>query len=129
MNAIIFVLIGIGLINTIYLSSHVISKKPVKCYFFPPEWCTKVQFSNYSRTFGIPNPFAGLAMFILLFVFMLLYVNGLFAFWPVTVVVLIGFLFSMYFTYIQGFVLKAYCTWCVLSAIEFVLLFLIIAFR
>ena len=43
-------------------------------------------------------------------------------------IIVIGFLFSAYFTYIQGAVLKAYCTWCVLSAIEFLLLFLVLTF-
>lgn len=124
----LFILIFIGLANTLYLSFHVISKKPVKCFFFPPEWCTKVQFSSYSRTLGVPNPFAGLAMNILLLVFLLLYLAGFFPFWPITLIVLIGFLFSMYFTYVQGIILKAYCTWCVLSAVEFTILFLLIIF-
>jgi len=38
----------------------------------------------------------------------------------------IGFAFSMYFTFVQAFILKAFCTWCVVSAVDFTLMFLIL---
>ena len=53
---IIFVFALIGIADTIYLIYHVITKKPVACLFFPKEWCLKVQYSKYSKTFGIPKP-------------------------------------------------------------------------
>lgn len=122
----IYVFAAIGLIDTIYLSSHVRSKKPVKCVFFPEEWCHKVQYSKYSRTFGIPNPYAGLGMYVLILAMLSLYVAGSWPFWPVATVISIGFLFSLYFTAIQAFVLRAFCTWCVVSAINFVVMFIAI---
>lgn len=125
MNATLWVIValaGIGVLNTIYLSYHAITKTPVKCIFFPDEWCHKVQMSSYSRMFGIPNAFMGFAMYAGILVFSLLYASDVTPFWPVTVLILMGFLFSMYFSYIQASVLKAWCTWCVLSAIDFTLL-------
>jgi uncharacterized membrane protein len=36
---------------------------------------------------------------------------------------LVGFLFSLYLTAIEAFVLNAWCVWCVVSAIAMTLLF------
>lgn len=120
----IIVILGVlGTFNTLYLSSHVFTKKPVKCIFFPPEWCAKVQYSKYSRTLGIPNAFAGLGMYLAILALAFFYNAGTIPFWPLIAIISFGFAFSLYFTLIQGFVLKAFCTWCVVSAIEFFLLF------
>jgi uncharacterized membrane protein len=37
----------------------------------------------------------------------------------ITLLVLVGFLFSLYFMYVQAFVLRAFCTWCVISFVNF----------
>ena len=125
-QTLIFVVAGIGLIDTIYLSYHAFTKTPVKCLFFPAEWCAKVQQSPQSRLFGFPNAYAGLAMYALIIVSLFLFIQGTIPFWPTTVVVLLGSVFSLYFTYVQAFVLRAFCTWCVLSAINFLLLLIAI---
>ncbi len=125
----ILVLTGIGIINTLYLSYHSLTKTPVRCLFFPPEWCEKVQYSKYSRTLGVPNSMAGLTIYSAIFILTLLYSAGMVSFTPIAVLVIIGLIFSMYFTFIQAFVLKAFCTWCVVSAIDFILLFVILLLR
>lgn len=56
------------------------------------------------------------------------YAGEVVPFWPIQVIVTIGFLFSAYFTYVQAFVLKAFCTWCVISAINFTIMFLAVWF-
>lgn len=123
----IFALIGLG--DTLYLSYHAINKSPVHCPFFPDEWCRKVQRSKQSRLFGFPNAFAGLGMYVLILMFLgLSMTQRVFPFWPVSVVVTIGFIFSAYFTYIQARVLRAFCTWCVLSAINFLVMFIAVFF-
>ncbi len=119
---IILLLAGIGILNTLYLTYHAINKTHVKCIGFPPEWCRKVQASKYSKTLGIPNPYLGLLMYVAIVVLAILFLNGIVSFWPITVIVLFGFAFSLYFIIIQAFVIKAFCTWCVLSAIDFLLL-------
>lgn len=120
----IFVFSGIGILDTMYLSYHAIKKTDVACWFFPKEWCMKVQYSPQSKTFGIPNAFAGFAMYAAIILFAILFLNGLAPFWPITAIVTIGFLFSLYFTFVQAFVLRAFCTWCVVSAINFIVLFI-----
>jgi uncharacterized membrane protein len=125
---IVLILGVIGLINTIYLSYHTFTKKPVACIFFPREWCEKVQYSTFSRTLGIPNSFAGFFIYASILVLTVLSMYNIVPFTPVIVIIVIGLLFSMYFLFIQAFVLRAFCTWCVLSAIEFILLTLTVAF-
>jgi uncharacterized membrane protein len=88
----------------------------------------KVQYGPYSKTFGVPNPFAGFGMYVAILLLAYLFTVGSLPFWPVTAIVTIGFLFSLYFTYIQAFVLRAFCTWCVVSAINFIVLFVAVFF-
>lgn len=115
----LIVIISIGILNTIYLAYHTITHKLVACIFFPKEWCEKVQKSKYSKTFGIPNSYLGFLMLTLILLFTLMYSNGIISFVPSFIIIAAGFLFSTYFLYIQAFVLKAFCTWCVLSFIVF----------
>lgn len=125
MISLFFIIIIIGLVNTIYLSFHAIRGTSVYCLGFPDEWCKKVQYSTYSKTFGIPNPYLGLGMLLAILIFTLLYHFQDGSILPIHFLVSFGFLFSLYFSYIQSFVIKAYCTWCIVSAIVFTLLFIV----
>lgn len=126
-NGLLNVVSLIGLLDTIYLSYHAITKTDVACWFFPKEWCQKVQYSSYSKTFGIPNPYLGLLMYIAILV--LLFNPLLAPAWILPFIIIFGFAFSMYFTFIQMFVLRAFCTWCVVSAINFTIMFVSLWFK
>jgi uncharacterized membrane protein len=116
----VFVFSVIGLLDTAYLIYHKVVGSDVYCLFFPKEWCRKVQHSKYSKTFGIPNSVAGLGMYIAIFVLSLMFYKGMLpSFFLPQFLIGFGFLFSLYFMYIQGFVLRAFCTWCVLSFVNF----------
>jgi uncharacterized membrane protein len=119
---IIFVFTVIGILDTLYLVYHSIKKTPVTCLFFPKEWCEKVQYSKYSKMFGIPNSILGLSMYLAILLLAILQLYGIGNFVWLQIVVGFGFLFSAYFTFIQAFVLRAFCTWCVVSAINFIML-------
>ncbi len=121
----LFIVISIvGLLDTMYLIYHKVKGTNVACLFFPKEWCYKVQHSPQSKTLGVPNSYWGFLMYSLILVGTLLAKNTLLPSWPILLVVCFGFTFSMYFTYVQGFVLRAFCTWCVVSAINFSILFI-----
>ncbi len=121
----ILVFASVGILDTAYLSYHAYSKKPVACWFFPKEWCAKVQNSPQSKLIlGIPNGYMGFLMYAAILASCAAFLKGLLPFWPVTAVITVGFLFSAYFTYVQAFVLKAFCTWCVVSAINFTVMFI-----
>ncbi len=114
----------VGLVDTVYLSYHAIKRTDVACWWFPAEWCKKVQYSKFSKTFGVPNPFLGLLMYLAIIGLTYFAAIGLAAPWLVKAVVVFGFLFSVYFTFIQAFVLRAFCTWCVISAANFTAMFI-----
>jgi len=118
----------IGILDTLYLVYHKIQNTDVACPFFPKEWCRKVQYSPQSKTLGIPNSVAGFFMYAAILVLTYLFSLGAIGFWPILAIVTFGFLFSMYFTYVQAFVLKAFCTWCVISAINFIVMFITVWF-
>lgn len=116
---ILYVCGAIGILDTLYLIYHKLAGTDVDCPFFPKEWCHKVQHSPQSKTFGIPNSYAGFLMYAAILALTASYAAGAVAFWPIRAVVTFGFLFSMYFVYVQAAVLRAFCTWCVVSAINF----------
>lgn len=118
----------IGLFDTLYLIYHGLNGTDVACLFFPKEWCQKVQYSPQSKTFGIPNSIAGFVMYTFILLLAWLYSGGFAPLWPLQFIITFGFLFSFYFLYVQGFVLKAFCTWCVVSAVNFFVMFVSIWF-
>ncbi len=118
----IFVFSAIGVLDTLYLIYHMVKKTDVACWFFPREWCRKVQHSPWSKTLGVPNSVAGLAIYLLILTLGFFYLQGLVPFLSLQIIIGVGFLFSMYFTFIQAFVLRAFCTWCVISAINFIVM-------
>jgi uncharacterized membrane protein len=84
--------------------------------------CELVQSSRYAYLFGVPVAFFGLVGYALIFAVAL---TGLqpacrAARWPTTVAAWLaagGFLFTLYLTAIELFVLHAVCRWCVGSAV------------
>ncbi len=127
-TTLLYVCAAVGIADTLYLIYHKVRGTDVACLFFPKEWCRKVQYSSYSKTLGIPNSVAGFGMYTAILLLTWLYVGGSIAFWPIQAIVAFGFLFSMYFTYVQAFILRAFCTWCVVSALNFTVMFFAVWF-
>jgi uncharacterized membrane protein len=125
---ILYVFATIGVLDTMYLLYHKMRGTEVACPFFPKEWCYKVQHSPQSKMFGVPNSLLGLIMYVAILILTWLFTAGSVVFWPIQLVVTFGFLFSLYFTYVQGFVLRAFCTWCVVSTINFIIMFYFVWF-
>ena len=84
--------------------------------------CADVQNSPYSEVFGIPISVIGLLGYVVLLVLSLLrgHVDPEVEFYlPVLSfgTALIGVLYSAYLTYLEAFVIHAWCYWCVTSAL------------
>ncbi len=87
--------------------------------------CEVVRYSKYSHLFTLPVPFYGVLFYLSVIgtaLFCLVkkekrYQTVLFA------IATIGFIFSVYFTSLEVFVIKAICNWCVVSAIVSTILF------
>jgi uncharacterized membrane protein len=91
--------------------------------------CDLVQASKWAVFLGIPVPFLGLAGYAVLTVL------GMLAIQPrnvdsrplaiaLIVFALGGFAFSMYLTWLEKYVIHAWCRWCIASAIIATLIFL-----
>lgn len=116
--ALLFTLSAIGISETVYLiRTRLRSEKPI-CPI--GESCAVVLTSRYHKLFLIPNDVLGLLFYILaslLSGFLVIGVEPL-AFWSFlfTISVAIGTLLSIFFTYLQGRVIRAWCFWCLMSA-------------
>lgn len=106
------------------------AKRPLVC---PMHFeCDAVVHSDYSKILGVPVEILGMIYYACVF-------GGyvLLSFMPVAlppalnlilVLVSIGaFLFSVYLTVVQSFVLKKFCSWCLVSACICVLIFILTA--
>lgn len=83
--------------------------------------CDSVIHSEYSRFFGIPVETLGLFYYSVVIVF---YFFTLFKQFPplsvsfiMVTITFAAFLFSVYLTIIQAFILKNWCSWCIFSAV------------
>ena len=89
--------------------------------------CEQVLTSSYSRIAGVPLSTWGAAFYSLLFVNALIYGFGRYrsALRLNLLLTTIGTLFSLYFVYLQGWVIRVWCIYCLTSAFTQVLLLLI----
>ena len=83
--------------------------------------CEVVNSSRYATLFGVPVAAFGLGLYLVVFGLGLALAHGVGRGHLVRLgifgLALVGFLFSMYLTYIELFVLHAICPYCVLSAV------------
>ncbi len=113
-------LVGIsflGLLISGYLLISYVSPEPIPC--LSGGGCQTAQLSKYSSFLGIPTPAYGIAFYLVLGV--------LGALWSDTtkkkvlplLVFLVGsgFAVSAFLTYVEAFVIEAWCSWCVASAL------------
>lgn len=113
-------LVGIsflGLILSGYLFIAYVSPEPIAC--ISGEGCRAAQLSAYAAFLNIPTPAYGVLFYLILGI--------LGALWTETtkkkllpyLVILVGsgFAVSLFLSGIEAFVLKAWCSWCVASAI------------
>lgn len=94
------------------------SDRPIACW---TKDCDRIIRSPYSRLLGIHNSVIGFWLFLFIFSMTLLHDLG-WEPWPkltsTTLIALsfIGTLVSLYLTYVQFFILKGICNWCLTSA-------------
>ena len=121
----------VGFSDASYLSIKNINGEIVTCGAL--SGCSSVTTSVFSKIFGVPVAFFGVAHYALLFVVLLLLQERkdrrllLLA----TVVASVGLVMSSWFVYVQLFVLHAICLFCMLSAVTctVVMLLLIVGWK
>ena len=114
----IFAALG-GFLLAFYIFRKKQSREKMVCPFGSD--CDTVIYSEYSKFFGIPIEILGLIYYGLIAVSYALFLafpefaSPLVVF-SVLALTAVAFLFSLYLTFIQAFVLKQWCTWCLASA-------------
>ncbi|MBY0110674.1 vitamin K epoxide reductase family protein [Patescibacteria group bacterium] len=130
--SILIVLTLIGFADSAYLAHSALTADPLVCDIEGLDKCNTVAASPYSKLLGIPLAVYGLgfyAVILLLSVYLLsrssrLAVKGLAA------ASVVGALASAYFLFLQVFVIKAICIYCLASAVvSFILAGLVVAYR
>ncbi len=116
--ALLFTLSAIGISETVYLlKKRIIAEKPI-CPI--GENCAVVLTSKYGKIFVIPNDVLGVVFYIaaaFISGFLVIGIEPL-ALWSIVLklLVAIGAFLSLFFTYLQWRVIRAWCFWCLMSA-------------
>jgi uncharacterized membrane protein len=116
----------IGLADAIYLAVEHLSGRSVRCTI--TSGCSEVLSSEYATVRGIPLAMIGAAAYFTVFSLAVLAAYSYkWAAKLVTVIVAIMFLTTLWLLYLQAFVIKHFCQFCLLSAlVTFVLTVLIV---
>lgn len=115
----------VGFSDALFLFIKKIAGGPIPCFI--GTGCDTVTNSPYSKMFGIPLALYGVAFYLLIGGCTLLYLDTKKMFFarllfPITA---LGFLMSLYFIYVQKFLIGAFCMYCVISAIVSTILFVL----
>jgi uncharacterized membrane protein len=120
-----------GAADAIYLLIYKLTSNNLMC--LGSGGCHDVNFSIYSEIYGIPVSVFGLAAFLAILGILLLEgrlrivkENGPLSIFGIS---LGGVAFTAYLTYLEIFVIKAVCPFCVLSAILITLIFILAIIR
>lgn len=118
-------LLGLGISAYVWYSQR--SGRPIACW---TRDCDRVIRSPYSRLLGIHNSAIGFWVFLLILVMTLIghlrpepWPDR--AFLAVAALSLVGTLVSLYLAYIQLFVLKGICNWCLTSGLLILAIFIL----
>lgn len=111
----LLILAILGLAITIYLVYTRTQKKALACN---NDQCHAVLDSKYNKIFGINNDILGVLYYLVIiieyFLLTALMTNMIIYFQIITSIALLG---SIYLLYIQAFVLRKYCIYCIGTAI------------
>ena len=115
----ILILAFFGLADSIYLTQSELSGTPLLCNIQNLSGCNVVATSQYSHIFGIPLAEFGILFYAVIFILaaleLILFDQLLRR--ALQAASLIGILASLYFTFIQIFVIGAFCIYCLASAL------------
>lgn len=120
-----FIFAVLGAIDAGYLASLALRGDPLTCNFI--EGCEVVAMSPYSRVMGIPLSLFGfffytVSAFALIGEYLRPTVLGARL---LVAVSSLGLLASLYFAYLQAFVIRAWCEYCIFSGFMALLVFIV----
>ncbi|HUR97553.1 MAG TPA: vitamin K epoxide reductase family protein [Pyrinomonadaceae bacterium] len=105
-----------GLVDAAYLTVHHLTAEPVPCNIVAG--CETVLTSSYAQIGGIPLAAFGAAAYFIAFSLALLAAFGNRMMWTLFgVQVVLMSLFTLWLLYLQGYVIGAFCQFCLISAV------------
>ncbi|MBK9708962.1 MAG: vitamin K epoxide reductase family protein [Acidobacteria bacterium] len=111
--AIIVSLIGLG--DSIYLTAEHLAGRTIRCTVI--RGCSEVLGSSYAKIAGLPTASFGILAYFTVFSLATLALFGYRGAWKsLSLLVAAMFLATLWFVYLQAFVLHAFCQFCLLSA-------------
>lgn len=114
----------VGLADAIYLTIHHYTGEKVPCSIVAG--CEQVLTSSYAEIAGVPLAIFGAAAYFIAFSLAILAAFGNRLTWTLFgVQVSVMAIFTVWLVYLQGFVIEAFCQFCLLSAATTVTLFII----
>lgn len=131
LRTIAIALASIGLVDSIYLTWIKLANQEAVCAGIGS--CEVVNSSEYATLAGIPIALFGVGAFLAILIFLLFETQNQFleenSLMLVFGLSLAGVLYSAYLTYLELFVLKAICPFCVLSAVSLLGLLVVAGIR
>ncbi len=117
-----------GFLDALYLSIQRFRGVPIICKIL--EGCNKVASSIYAEILNIPVAYLGVAYYFLIFLLAIWFLasKNRNTFLLMSVFTVVGFLASIWFVYLQLFVIKAICFYCMISALTSTSLFILGAY-
>jgi uncharacterized membrane protein len=122
--AIILVLAFLGLIDSVYLAHAALSDTALSCGISGLDGCNIVAQSAYSRIFGVPNGIYGVVFYALTLILSFVMIRSYHS-WMLKLLLALtsaGLIASFYFLYLQVFLIKALCIYCLGSFIAALLI-------
>jgi uncharacterized membrane protein len=113
-----------GIVDAGYLTIHHLTSEPVPCSIIAG--CETVLTSKYAEIGGIPLATFGAVAYFIAFSLALLTAFGNRVMWTLFgIQVVVMSLFTLWLLYLQAFVIKAFCQFCLISALTTFLLLVI----
>lgn len=115
----------IGFVDAIFLAANHYLEAVPPCYIV--QGCETVTTSSYSKIFAIPVSLIGSMHYLGLIVLSLFYIDKKKS-WTLPVLFVgtsVGFIMSLWFLYVQLFIIKELCMYCLISGFTSSVLFLI----
>ncbi|MFI5240982.1 MAG: vitamin K epoxide reductase family protein [Microgenomates group bacterium] len=127
----LIVLSALGIANAHYLHFQYLRylKTGKKMYCLMGEDCASVVGSKYGKSFGVKNELIGITYYLMLMGYAILGQYITFTS-PIILLVeiatIVATLFSFYLLILQAFVLKSFCSWCLIAILLNILIFFVV---
>lgn len=114
----------VGLADAVYLTAQHYTGEKVPCSVI--SGCEQVLTSSYAEMFGIPTAAFGAVAYFVAFSLAILAVYGNRRMWTFYGVLTAAMtIFTLWLIYLQAFVIKAFCQFCLISAASTLTLFIL----